>query len=153
MSKKTGSVVVLDVPLLVQAGLHNRCDRLIWLECEDSVRHQRLVQRGLSAGQVAAEKKPGLLAFRRALYPIMCFAPWIHQATSHILGKRLRGFGRNYKQFVLTVTLDSRLTSFPPHFLSVIKPHHRCAEMTTDPKDVFVLETSIVAQHIAPRKK
>ena len=63
MSKKTGSVVVLDVPLLVQAGLHNRCDRLIWLECEDSVRHQRLVQRGLSAGQVAAREEAWIAGF------------------------------------------------------------------------------------------
>ncbi len=51
------TVVVLDVPLLVQAGLHNRCDRLIRLECEDSVRHQRLAARGLSAKQVAAREE------------------------------------------------------------------------------------------------
>ena len=51
------TVVVLDVPLLVQGGLHNRCDRLIWLECEDSVRHRRLAVRGLSAEQVAAREK------------------------------------------------------------------------------------------------
>ena len=51
------TVVVLDVPLLVQAGLHNRCDRLIRLECEDSVRHQRLAARGLSAEQVAAREE------------------------------------------------------------------------------------------------
>ena len=63
LSKKTGSVVVLDVPLLVQAGLHNRCDRLIRLECEDSVRHQRLVQRGLSAGQVAAREEAWIAGF------------------------------------------------------------------------------------------
>jgi dephospho-CoA kinase len=41
----------------VQAGLHNRCDRLIRLECEDSVRHQRLAARGLSAEQVAAREE------------------------------------------------------------------------------------------------
>ena len=51
------TVVVLDVPLLVQAGLHNRCDRLIWLKCEDSVRHQRLAVRGLSTEQVAAREE------------------------------------------------------------------------------------------------
>ena len=51
------TVVVLDVPLLVQSGLHNRCDRLIRLECEDSVRHQRLAARGLSAEQVAAREE------------------------------------------------------------------------------------------------
>ena len=51
------TVVVLDVPLLVQGGLHNRCDRLIWLECEDSVRHRRLAVRGLSSEQVAAREE------------------------------------------------------------------------------------------------
>ena len=57
------TVVVLDVPLLVQAGLHNRCDRLIWLECEDSVRHQRLALRGLSAEQVAAREEAWIQGF------------------------------------------------------------------------------------------
>jgi dephospho-CoA kinase len=57
------TVVVLDVPLLVQAGLHNRCDRLIWLECEDSVRHQRLALRGLSADQVAAREEAWIQGF------------------------------------------------------------------------------------------
>ena len=51
------TVVVLDVPLLVQGGLHNRCDLLIWLECEDSVRHQRLAVRGLSNAQIAAREE------------------------------------------------------------------------------------------------
>ena len=51
------TVVVLDVPLLVQGGLHTRCDRLIWLECEDSVRHRRLAVRGLSTKQVAAREE------------------------------------------------------------------------------------------------
>ena len=51
------AVVVLDVPLLVQGGLHNRCDLLIWLECEDSVRHQRLAVRGLSNAQIAAREE------------------------------------------------------------------------------------------------
>ena len=51
------TVVVLDVPLLVQGGLHTRCDRLIRLECEDSVRHRRLAVRGLSTEQVAAREE------------------------------------------------------------------------------------------------
>ena len=51
------AVVVLDVPLLVQGGLHTRCDLLIWLECEDSVRHQRLAVRGLSTAQIAAREE------------------------------------------------------------------------------------------------
>ena len=65
LSKKASGVVVLDVPLLVQARLHNRCDRLIWLECEDSVRHQRLVQRGMSAGQVAAREEAWIAGFQK----------------------------------------------------------------------------------------
>ena len=69
LSEGGGSVVVLDVPLLVQAGLHNRCDRIIWLECEDSVRHQRLVQRGMSAGQVAAREEAWIAGFQRDSVP------------------------------------------------------------------------------------
>ncbi len=51
-----GTVIVLDVPLLVQAGWHARCDRLICLECDDSVRHARLAARGLSPADVAARE-------------------------------------------------------------------------------------------------
>ena len=69
LSKKASGVVVLDVPLLVQARLHNRCDRLIWLECEDSVRHQRLVQRGMSAGQVAAREEAWIAGFQKDSVP------------------------------------------------------------------------------------
>lgn len=50
------SVIVLDVPLLVQAGWHTRCDRLICLECDDSVRHARLAARGLSPADIAARE-------------------------------------------------------------------------------------------------
>ena len=63
------TVVVLDVPLLVQAGLHNRCDRLIRLECEDSVRHQRLAARGLSAEQVAAREEAWIQGFSQTTRP------------------------------------------------------------------------------------
>lgn len=52
----SGRVVVLDVPLLVQGGWHNRCDRLIRLECDDSVRHARLAARGLTAAEIAARE-------------------------------------------------------------------------------------------------
>ncbi len=60
------TVVVLDVPLLVQGGLHNRCDLLIWLECEDSVRHQRLALRGLSTAQIAAREEAWTRGFSDA---------------------------------------------------------------------------------------
>lgn len=49
-------VVVLDVPLLAQGGWHARCDRLIHIECDDSVRHARLAARGLSPADIAARE-------------------------------------------------------------------------------------------------
>lgn len=49
-------MVVLDVPLLVQSGWHSRCDDLVSLVCDDAVRHRRLIERGLSAGQIAARE-------------------------------------------------------------------------------------------------
>ena len=48
------SVVVLDVPLLVQVGLDAICDRLLVITCDDAVRHARLAARGWSAEQIAA---------------------------------------------------------------------------------------------------
>ena len=51
-----GSVGVLDVPLLVQADWHSRCNWLIRLECEDAVRHARLAGRGLTAADIAARE-------------------------------------------------------------------------------------------------
>lgn len=51
-----GSVIVLDIPLLVQGGWQARCDRLIQLECDDSVRHRRLAARGLSPAGIAARE-------------------------------------------------------------------------------------------------
>ena len=51
-----GSVGVLDVPLLVQAGWHGRCNWLIRLACEDAVRHARLAGRGLAAADIAARE-------------------------------------------------------------------------------------------------
>lgn len=46
--------VVLDVPLLVQAGWADLCTDLVMVECEDGVRRARLVARGWSADQIAA---------------------------------------------------------------------------------------------------
>lgn len=48
------AVVVLDVPLLMQAGWGDLCDRIVMVECEESVRTARLVARGWPAGQIAA---------------------------------------------------------------------------------------------------
>lgn len=44
-------VVVLDVPLLVQAGWVSRCDHLVRVVCDDAVRTSRLKARNLSAEQ------------------------------------------------------------------------------------------------------
>jgi len=60
-----GGVVVLDVPLLVQAGWHTRCDRLIQIVCEDAVRHARLAARGLSPADIAAREA----AWRKGFSP------------------------------------------------------------------------------------
>jgi len=39
------TVVVLDVPLLVQAGWADRCDRLVEVSCTEEIRQQRLAAR------------------------------------------------------------------------------------------------------------
>ena len=51
-----GGIAVLDVPLLVQAGWHGRCNWLIRLACEDAVRHARLAARGLTPADIAARE-------------------------------------------------------------------------------------------------
>lgn len=51
-----GGFAVLDVPLLVQAGWHSRCNWLIRLTCEDAVRHARLAARGLTATDISARE-------------------------------------------------------------------------------------------------
>ena len=52
-SRADSLVIVLDVPLLVQAGWADRCDHVIEVVCDDRVRHHRLVQRGWSADSIA----------------------------------------------------------------------------------------------------
>lgn len=47
-------VVVLDVPLLVQAGWVDACDRVVLVECAAAERRRRLEARGWTAGQIAA---------------------------------------------------------------------------------------------------
>jgi len=48
-------VVVLDVPLLVQAGWVSVCDLVVVLECDDEVRRGRISDR-FSPGQIAARE-------------------------------------------------------------------------------------------------
>jgi dephospho-CoA kinase len=49
--------VVLDVPLLVQAGWSDLCTDLVVVECGESVRRLRLAGRGWSAEQIAARDR------------------------------------------------------------------------------------------------
>ncbi len=50
------AVVVLDVPLLVQAGWADQCDRLVVVECEEAVRRQRLAARQWSPAEQEARE-------------------------------------------------------------------------------------------------
>ena len=45
-------VIVLDVPLLVQSGWAAACDRIVEVVCDESVRQERLQQRGWSADAI-----------------------------------------------------------------------------------------------------
>ena len=49
--------VVLDVPLLMQAGWDRLCDRLVVVSCDDAVRQRRLAARGWPADQRAARER------------------------------------------------------------------------------------------------
>lgn len=60
-----GTVVVLDVPLLVQAGWDVLCSRLVIVECEEGVRRARLAARGWSAEQIAARDRAWERGYRR----------------------------------------------------------------------------------------
>lgn len=51
------AVVVLDVPLLIQAGWDDLCDRLLLVECEEQERQRRLAARGWSVQQQAARER------------------------------------------------------------------------------------------------
>jgi dephospho-CoA kinase len=50
-------VVVLDVPLLMQAGWADLCTDLVVVGCEESVRRGRLAARGWSPEQIAARDR------------------------------------------------------------------------------------------------
>lgn len=51
------AVVVLDVPLLMQAGWDQLCDRLVVVSCAEEVRQRRLDARGWPAAQRAARER------------------------------------------------------------------------------------------------
>ncbi len=58
-------VVVLDVPLLVQVGLDDRCDRLVVVECDEGERQRRLTIRSWPAEQRKARER----AWERGYHP------------------------------------------------------------------------------------
>ncbi|MEX0687170.1 MAG: dephospho-CoA kinase [Pirellulales bacterium] len=60
-----GKVVVLDVPLLVQAGWDGRCDSLVLVECVEEERQRRLDGRGWPEIQRAARER----AWQRGYQP------------------------------------------------------------------------------------
>ena len=53
---ESGTVVVLDVPLLVQAGWADRCDRLVVVTCAEEVRRERLAARHWNPAQQEARE-------------------------------------------------------------------------------------------------
>jgi dephospho-CoA kinase len=48
-ARTTPTVVVLDVPLLMQAGWVDQCDHVLMVECSASIRHARMAERGWDA--------------------------------------------------------------------------------------------------------
>lgn len=52
-SRDSELVIVLDVPLLVQAGWAARCDHILEVACDEKHRHHRLAKRGWSADAIA----------------------------------------------------------------------------------------------------
>ena len=55
-SQSSKAVVVLDVPLLVQAGWADRCDRLVEVSCSEEIRRQRLAARHWDPSEVEARE-------------------------------------------------------------------------------------------------
>jgi dephospho-CoA kinase len=64
-----GTVVVLDVPLLVQAGWADRCDRLIVVNCSEEVRRQRLAARHWNPAQQEAREAAWDRNYSAAMLP------------------------------------------------------------------------------------
>jgi dephospho-CoA kinase len=63
------AVVVLDVPLLVQAGWADACDRLVVVECAEEVRSERLAARGWTATEREAREAAWLRRYTPAVLP------------------------------------------------------------------------------------
>jgi dephospho-CoA kinase len=53
-------LVVLDAPVMLEAGWNNVCDRLVYVDAPREVRLARVAQRGWTADQVSAREKAQL---------------------------------------------------------------------------------------------
>ena len=63
------AVVVLDVPLLVQSGWADRCDRLVTVSCSDDIRRQRLADRHWSPAEQEARETAWSRKYKAAGLP------------------------------------------------------------------------------------
>jgi dephospho-CoA kinase len=63
------AVVVLDVPLLVQAGWADACDRLVVVECAEEVRRARLAARGWTEAEQEARETAWNRSYSPAALP------------------------------------------------------------------------------------
>ncbi|MEI6256507.1 MAG: dephospho-CoA kinase [Planctomycetota bacterium] len=66
---KAGAVLVLDVPLLVQAGWADACDRLVLVNCPDEIRSQRLATRHWTAAEQEARETAWSRKYEATLLP------------------------------------------------------------------------------------
>ena len=51
-SQNQVKAIVLDMPLLVEVGWHKRCDKLIFVDCEQKLRQKRAKKMGFDKNQV-----------------------------------------------------------------------------------------------------
>ena len=52
MTQNQVKAIVLDMPLLVEVGWHKRCDKLIFVNCEQNLRLERAKKKGFDKNQV-----------------------------------------------------------------------------------------------------
>lgn len=82
------TTIVLDIPLLLQAGYAKQCSHLIEVLCDEAVRKRRLDLRGLSRSQQSARE-----------------AAWIAPRTDHALS--LREFSAQRETTNCVSTIDT----------------------------------------------
>ena len=52
--------IVLDAPVLLEAGWQDKCDKIAFVDMPQEVRRERLAQRGWSPEQIAARERAQL---------------------------------------------------------------------------------------------